>query len=561
MKFISNLKIGSKLTFGFSVICAIAAVIGVFGIISIRLSSDRAEQMYSSNTKPVAALEQVAVYFQRTRVNMLRIIMSDNPDDQQKYSDRLNGFQVNVNAGLEEYGKLRASDASYSNLVEEMSAYIVIRQHVIELARAGKQDEAYTYSIAYELDAATAVNNILDKMFEENVSESAALNDSTRQSSNTTLIVSILLVCAGVAASAVIGILTSRSIVRPTKKLIAAAESLAIGDVGITVCAESTDELGILMTTFDKMIKNIRQQARVAEQIASGDLTVEVPVRSEKDLLGIKLREMVHRNNHLLLNISGSSHQVTAGAQEVANSSMSLAQGATEQASAIEELSATIEEIANRTKLNATKAGEAKSLSEKVKSSADDSNCHVGEMLNAMLEIRASSENISKIISVIDGIAFQTNILALNAAVEAARAGAHGKGFAVVASEVKSLAEKSAKAAKEVSEIITSSNGRVLRGQEIANTTADSLNVIVDEIRRVTSLVSEISLASNDQALGLTQIKSAIGQVSEVVMNNSSLTESTAAASQELSGQSCILQEMVEEYKLDTAVQELYLTA
>jgi methyl-accepting chemotaxis protein len=561
MKFIANLKIGAKLTLGFAVVSVIAAVIGIFGIVNIRLCSERSEQMYSGNTKPVAALEQVAVYFQRTRVNMLRIIMSENPEEQQKYSDRLDGFQTKIDEGLVEYGQSRASDTSYADLQQELITYIGVRQQVIELAMAGKQDDSYQYSIDYELDAATAVNNILDKMFEDNVNESAVLNETMQRSAGTLLIIFLVLVGAGIAASVVIGVMTTRSIVRPTRKLISAAERLAAGDVDISIRAESKDELGTLMTTFSTMIENIRQQARVAELIAGGDLTVAVTVRSDKDLLGLKLQEMVRRNNHLLLNISGSSQQVTAGAQEVANSSMSLAQGATEQASAIEELSATVEEIAQKTKTNALKAGEAKSLAEKVKNSAVDSTAHVGEMLNAMEEIRTSSESISKILSVIDNIAFQTNILALNAAVEAARAGEHGKGFAVVASEVKNLAEKSAKAAKEVSEIITGSTGKVRHGQDIATVTADSLNGIAEEIRRVSSLVSEISSASDDQAISLTQIKSAIDQVSEVIMNNSSLTESTAAASQELSGQACILLEMVEEYKLDDTSDALYLTA
>jgi methyl-accepting chemotaxis protein len=561
MKRFANLKIGSKLTLGFTVVAVIAAVIGLFGIINIRLSTARGAQMYSGNTKPVAALEQVAVYFQRTRVNMLRIIMSNNADDQKKYLDRLNSFQTTIDSGMKDYASAHTGDKQYADLENQLSSYIKVRQQVLDLATAGKQDEAYQYSIDHELDAATAVNNILDQMFSDNVTQAAALNDSNTKSADTVLIISFILVGAGIVFSVIIGVLTTRSIVRPVMKLMAAAESLAVGDVQITIKSETTCELGLLMDAFERMIDNIRSQARVAEQIADGDLTVNVPVRSDKDLLGLKLREMVANNNELLVNISSASQQVTMGAENIASSSSSLAQGATEQASAIEQLTSSVEEISDKTALNARKAVEAKQLADKVKSGADGGTGHVREMLDSMADIRASSESISKIISVIDNIAFQTNILALNAAVEAARAGEHGKGFAVVASEVKNLADKSAKAAKEVTDIILGSTDKVKHGQGVAQVTADSLMGIADDVTRVSALVSDIAEASESQATGLSQIKTAIQQVSIVISNNTAMTESNAAASQELSGQACLLLEMVEKYKLDETGGQRYLTA
>lgn len=560
MKRFSNLKIGSKLTLGFLIIAVIAAAIGIFGIINIRLMSARAEQMYSENTKPVISLEKMAIYFQRTRVNMLRIILNTNLEEQQKYLDRLNSFEVLVDEGIKEYGSGHEdAKGNYDKLQTELSAYRDVRQQVIDLAMAGKQAEAYQYSIDYELDAATAVNTILDEMFADNVSSASALNDENLKTADVVLIISIILVAVGVFLSTVIAILTTRSIVRPVKKLITAAESLSIGDIEISIKAESEDELGILMTAFSRMIENVRSQAYVAEKIADGDLTVKVPVRSDKDLLGSKLREMVLHNNELLKGITSSSMQVTAGAENVASSSMALAQGASEQASAAQELSATIVEITEKTKTNAAKANEAKVLSEKVKKSADGGTANVQDMLKSMDDIKTSSESISKIISVIDNIAFQTNILALNAAVEAARAGEHGKGFAVVASEVKNLADKSAKAAKEVADIILGSTEKVSYGQNTAQITASSLNAIADEIKRVTRLVSEISEASDIQAEGLSQVEAAIQQVVTVISNNTSLTESSAAASQELSGQAYMLLQMVEAYKLNEDSGRHYL--
>ncbi len=213
-------------------------------------------------------------------------------------------------------------------------------------------------------------------------------------------------------------------------------------------------------------------------------------------------------------------------------------------------LTLTIEQISSQTRLNAEHAMEANELANRSRDNAIKGNDQMRSMLKSMDEINDSSNNISKIIKVIDEIAFQTNILALNAAVEAARAGQHGKGFAVVAEEVRNLAARSANAAKETTAMIEGSIKKVEGGTEIANETAKALEAIVDSIDKVSQLVSDIAVASNEQAQGVEQINQGIGQIADVVQTTSATSQETAAASEELSSQAEMLKQQVARFKL-----------
>ncbi|MNJ49161.1 Methyl-accepting chemotaxis protein IV [compost metagenome] len=259
---------------------------------------------------------------------------------------------------------------------------------------------------------------------------------------------------------------------------------------------------------------------------------------------------MTHNINEVMLNISASADQVASGSTQVSETGMVLSQGATEQASTIEELTASLEEISSQTTLNAENAETANKLATDARKDAVIGNDQMKEMLNAMHEINDSSNNISKIIKVIDEIAFQTNILALNAAVEAARAGQHGKGFAVVAEEVRNLAARSANAAKETTDMIEGSMRKVEDGTKIANETANALNQIVEVVTEVTDLVSQIARASHEQAIGISQITEGVTQVSQVTQTNSATSEESAAASEELSSQAEMLKEQVQRFNL-----------
>ena len=373
------------------------------------------------------------------------------------------------------------------------------------------------------------------------------INDyiSIRQSFIVGMAVVIYIVCIFFAT-----VVTKKRIQYPLNTLSTVARKMAKGDINVHIERTTNDELGDLADDFTMMIKTIGDQVHITEQVAEGDLTATYKKASEDDALGMAIVKMLRDNNRSLSTIRDAAARMTSGASEVASASNSLAQGTTQQASAIEEITVSIEEIANGAKVNADDANKANELVQNTKDGAIRGNEQMKQMIAAMQDINESSENISKIMKVIDDISFQTNILALNASVEAARAGVHGKGFAVVADEVRSLANKSAEAAKDSAVMIEDSIKKVEVGSKLAVETAAALEEILDSVENIATIVSNIAEASVNQASSVGQVNAGITQIADVVQTNSATSEQCAAASAELSSLAGQLQNAVGKYKL-----------
>jgi methyl-accepting chemotaxis protein len=339
------------------------------------------------------------------------------------------------------------------------------------------------------------------------------------------------------------------------------AQEISEGNYHVKVPADrcSKDETGRLCDAISQIQARLADYTDYARElsdgltkISDGDLRVKLTYNYQGDFkpiqLGVEGTLMSLRETMAMM--KGSSEQVNSASEQVASAAETLASGATEQAQAIESLSMTVEKVAAHSAENAENAAKAKEQTTESEALLDRGNKDMDDMLTAMAEITAASEEIGKIISVIDNIAFQTNILALNASVEAARAGEAGKGFSVVADEVRNLAGKSAEAAKDTTGLIERSVDAVAKGRKIADKTAEALRRVSEKSKDTQALVEKISDATAIQGEQLDSITNVVASISSVVQNNAATAEQTSAAAEELEGQASALNAEVLKFRL-----------
>ena len=524
MMFFKNMKIGTKLMVFMVILEFLIAGIAYYGIYVVKENDTTYEAIMADDVMTSCNAYEMGMHFNDARVNMLLGLNAQDPAKVQMFNAAM---EKDLNQAEENLKKLQESahtDAAKAGVANITNNYNTFRQETVAALKAKQSGQVQSPEGQAAASAKFAklegdIVNQLEELADMGYSSAQSRDKAATEEMNSDVRNIILITLFLLVVSSAAGFLFNQDVKKRLGQLGQSADRIAEGDLATEVVTSTGDELGDVAASFEIM------------------------------------RQRVHK---VLLEINQGADQVAAGARNVSDASVALSQGASQQAASVEQLSASIAEIASQTASNAQNAEKANDLTVGTKEKAQLGNEEMQEMLSAMEEINASSANISKIIKVIDEIAFQTNILALNAAVEAARAGQHGKGFAVVAEEVRNLAARSAKAAKETTDMIEGSMEKVETGREIAHKTAEALNAIVGDVSSVADIVANIAKASNEQKLALEQINQGVQQVSQVVQANSSTSEEAATASQNLNQQADIMRDNVGKFRLSNGGSSFY---
>lgn len=507
-----DLKIATKLIFGFVAVLILTCLLGVFSIIQLTRFNSAADEMGNdlmpSSISGMGMKESVS----RMRSQEAQLATAETPELAKTYQDRTNEAIEAFRKNHKEFLK-NADSAEDKKALDELliafNAYAQISEKISNLAREGKTQDA----VALLRTESSASNRKMRGMLDKIVDAQLLAGQKAAENSHELFLKARLLIIVAIAIGFIMAVWLARIVSKPLQKAVGLAQSIAAGDLTNKIEAESTCETGQLIRALADMNTSL--------------LNVVTEVRA-------------------------GTEQINHAATEIASGNLDLSSRTEEQASSLEETASSMEEITATVKHNSENAKQANVLSQTATSIAEKGGTVVSEVVSTMTSINESSKKIVDIISVIDGIAFQTNILALNAAVEAARAGEQGRGFAVVASEVRSLAQRSASAAKEIKELINDSVEKVSQGTRLVDTAGSTMQEVVESVKRVSDIISEITAAGQEQTSGIEQVNQAIIQMDGVTQQNSALVEEAAAAAATLQEQSANLVQVVSVFKLDS---------
>ncbi len=545
MQFFRNLKIGMKLMVAISAVVVMTVFLGIFAMVQLSRVNAVTTEVTNTWLPSVAALGKMNAALNTAQRAALGHTLATNKDMQTAMDAQLAASAEEMRQLLVNYEKT-VTDADdrrrYESFKSEWAAYLESARRATALSRDMKKAEATAVLSGEAKKNLQAVEATLNRGSELNLGgaeEASARADQIGRTARTLILV-VLLLCAaiGIALALIVG----RAIAKALRAGVNVANQLAKGDLSASIVNISRDEAGELLAALDTTIKSMRDVTRLAEEIAGGNLTVTIQPRSEADSLMKALAEMVKRLSDVVLDVTASSDNVASGSAALSESAQQLSQGATEQASSIEEVSSSMEEMSSNIKQNADNASQTERIALKAASDAKEGGEAVSRTVDAMKQIASK-------ISIIEEIARQTNLLALNAAIEAARAGEHGRGFAVVASEVRKLAERSQRAAGEITELSGTS-------VKVAEKAGELLAKILPDVQRTAELVQEISAASREQDAGAGQINGALQQLDQVIQQNASGSEETSSTSEELASQAAQLQEAIAFFKISGTAKD-----
>ena len=516
----NNWKIGVRISAAFALIIAINAAVGLFAFSRLKNIDSLAMAVSEHNVPAVIALSHMQGRIMQMTALLRDQVNSTDAAEEAQLETKIVALRAAASEDMKTYESLPSSDEEktlYAKVTEERAALREIVDAINKESRqATKESNATTVQmldtqlrpkVESYTDAIQAVVDLNNKGSREGLK-------SVRDAVGTTIIGVVLALLLSIGLGVLVTITIVRGIVRPLAQAVEALERVADGDLTATLDVDSKDEVGQMAGALNQAVQKLAET---------------------------------------LQEVTESAANANASSQQLAAASEAIASGAQEQAASLEETSASLEQITAAVRQSANNAHQASQLAASSKDSALQGQEVVSKAISAMSDINVASAKISDIISTIDEIAFQTNLLAVNAAVEAARAGEEGRGFAVVASEVRSLAQRSALAAKEIKGLIQDTLRKVQAGSALVNRSGETLQGIVGSVKRVTDIVSEIAAASGEQSSGIEQVNSAMTQMDQVTQSNSAQTEELSATAQSLSEQASHLMELVSLFTLNLA--------
>jgi methyl-accepting chemotaxis protein len=519
MKWFYDLKIATKLIVSFGAVLLLTLVLGVSNMISMNRVNQASTDLAENWMPSVRAVMDLRTDVGEIRRWELAHLLNDDPAAMADYEKRLDSAVDAFKKHRDNYETLISSPEEKAIATEfdkGLVAFMADHSKMIDMSRSGKKAEARTLSSGSSAQALATITDNVNKLVKLNVDGGDAASDVATSIYQNARMTSIVLLVVNIGIGMVLAVWVARIVSRPLQEAVSLARNVADGDLTSNIDVKSACETGQLMQALKDMTGNLQG---LVSQVRHGTDTI-----------------------------------ATASA-EIASGNQDLSSRTEEQASSLEETASSMEELTSTVKQNADNARQANQLAQSASGIAMKGGDVVGQVVGTMASINESSRKIVDIISVIDGIAFQTNILALNAAVEAARAGEQGRGFAVVAGEVRNLAHRSAAAAKDIKTLISDSVEKVETGSALVNQAGETMNEIVTSITRVTDIMSEITSASVEQSAGIEQVNTAIVQMDQVTQQNAALVEEAAAAAESMQEQAAKLSEVVSVFKLLATAQ------
>jgi methyl-accepting chemotaxis protein-1 (serine sensor receptor) len=519
---LQKLSIRAKLITSLVTLSLVAFFIGIGGFLALSSSNDSIKTIYDDRLIALSELDEVIRLIQRDQIAISRAVV-ESPDQAAKSLIEIEENRARVNKVWEKFMAtfLTPEEKTLAQDFEQKHKVFLVQalDPAILAVRSGDLEAAKLFVTSKIGELFLPVREVMNSLIQLQAQVAKAEYENSQKAFSNFKLITVICLVLSLFIAIGMGVWLMNSIVRPIQEAVLVAETVAAGDLTRQIDDSANDELGSLLQALKKMSDSL---SVIVGQVRSGTDT-----------------------------IATASSQIAAG-------NLELSARTEEQASSLEETAASMEEITSTVKQNADNSKQANVLTGSASEVAARGGRVVSQVVSTMSSINESSKKIVDIIGVIDGIAFQTNILALNAAVEAARAGEQGRGFAVVASEVRSLAQRSAAAAKEIKELINDSVEKVEAGSSLVHQAGDTMDEVVDSVKRVSDIVAEITAASNEQSAGIDQVNQAVMQMDTVTQQNASLVEEAAAAAESLQSQAKQLADLVSIFKLPSTRQHAF---